>query len=124
MNFEKIRKIVAQQLDLDPETITAESRLIEDLKAVGLEMKPSHQKKSGGIFEGKTFVLTGTLPTMKRSEASKLIEEHGGKTSSSVSKKTSYVLAGEEAGSKLTKAQSLGITIITEQELLDMINNN
>ena len=98
--------------------------LIEDLKAVGLEMKPSHQKKSGGIFEGKTFVLTGTLPTMKRSEASVLIEQNGGKTSSSVSKKTDYVLAGEDAGSKLTKAQSLGITIITDQELLDMINNN
>ena len=95
--------------------------LIAQLKALGLSMKPSPQKQAGGVFEGKTFVLTGTLPTMKRSEASKLIENNGGKTSSSVSKKTSYVLAGEEAGSKLTKAQSLGIPILTEEEFLQML---
>lgn len=97
--------------------------LISDLKSLGLKMKSSASKSSGGIFSGKTFVLTGTLPTMKRSEASKIIEENGGKTSSSVSKKTSYVLAGEEAGSKLTKAQSLGITIITEDEFKAMLEN-
>ena len=97
--------------------------LISDLKSLGLKMKSSAPKSSGGIFSGKTFVLTGTLPTMKRSEASKIIEENGGKTSSSVSKKTSYVLAGEEAGSKLTKAQSLGITIITEDEFKAMLEN-
>lgn len=95
--------------------------LIDDLKSLGLKMKSSAPKSDGGIFSGKTFVLTGTLPTMKRSEASKIIEENGGKTSSSVSKKTSYVLAGEEAGSKLTKAQSLGITIITEEEFKAML---
>lgn len=95
--------------------------LISELKELGLKMKPSEQRAQGGSLEGKTFVLTGTLPNMKRSEAAKLIEAHGGKTSSSVSKKTSYVVAGEEAGSKLTKAQSLGVTIISEQELLDMI---
>ena len=95
--------------------------LIDELKELGLEMKPSEQKKKGGIFEGKTFVLTGTLPTMKRSEAGKLIEQNGGKTSSSVSKKTDYVLAGEDAGSKLTKAQQLGIAIISEEELLNML---
>ena len=95
--------------------------LIDELKQLGLKMKPSEQKPKGGLFEGKTFVLTGTLPNMKRSEAAKLIEAHGGKTSSSVSKKTSFVVAGEEAGSKLTKAQSLGITIQSEQELLDML---
>lgn len=95
--------------------------LIAQLKELGLEMKPSPQKTSGGVFEGKTFVLTGTLPTMKRSEASKIIEDNGGKTSSSVSKKTSYVLAGEEAGSKLTKAQSLGIPVLTEEEFLNML---
>ena len=72
-------------------------------------------------FEGKVFVLTGTLPTMSRKEASDLIESYGGKTSSSVSKKTDYVLAGEEAGSKLTKAQSLGIPVISEEEFLSMI---
>ena len=95
--------------------------LIADLKSLGLKMKSSAPKSGGGIFSGKTFVLTGTLPTMKRSEASKIIEENGGKTSSSVSKKTSYVLAGEDAGSKLTKAQSLGITIITEDEFKAML---
>ena len=95
-------------------------KLIGELKALGLRMTPS-EKKSGGLFEGKTFVLTGTLPTLSRKEASKIIEDNGGKTSSSVSKKTDYVLAGEAAGSKLTKAQSLGITIITEEELLNMI---
>ena len=97
--------------------------LIDQLKSLGLRMKPSEQKPKGGLFEGKTFVLTGTLPTMKRSEASKLIEAHGGKTSSSVSKKTSYVLAGEEAGSKLTKAQTLGVPILSEEEFLAMLDH-
>ena len=72
-------------------------------------------------FQGMIFVLTGTLPTMSRNEASEIIEGFSGKTSSSVSKKTTYVLAGEEAGSKLTKAQSLGITIINEDEFKEMI---
>ena len=97
--------------------------LIADLKSLGLKMKSSAPKSGGGIFSGKTFVLTGTLPTMKRSEASKIIEENGGKTSSSVSKKTTYVLAGEDAGSKLTKAQSLGVTVLTEEELLGMLGS-
>ena len=65
-------------------------------------------------------MLTGTLPTLKRSEASKIIEELGGKASSSVSKKTDYVLAGEDAGSKLAKAQSLGVAVISEEEFLKM----
>lgn len=72
-------------------------------------------------FAGKTFVLTGTLPTLSRTDATALIEKFGGKASSSVSKKTSYVLAGEEAGSKLVKAQQLGIVILTEEEFLQMI---
>ena len=84
-------------------------------------MKPLERKEKKGVFLGKTFVLTGTLPTMSRKEASLLIEKNGGKTSSSVSKKTDYVLAGEDAGSKLTKAQSLGVTIISEEQLLSMI---
>lgn len=104
-------------------SLDSTKELIADLKSLGLKMKSSAPKSDGGIFSGKTFVLTGTLPTMKRSEASKIIEENGGKTSSSVSKKTSYVLAGEEAGSKLTKAQSLGITIITEEEFKAMLEN-
>ena len=72
-------------------------------------------------FAGKTFVLTGTLPTLTRSEASALIEHYGGKTSGSVSKKTDYVLAGEEAGSKLTKAQQLGITVLSEEQFRSML---
>ncbi|MBP3691739.1 MAG: NAD-dependent DNA ligase LigA, partial [Clostridia bacterium] len=70
---------------------------------------------------GLTFVLTGTLPTYARADAAKIIESFGGKTSSSVSKKTDYVLAGEDAGSKLTKAQQLGIKIIDENEFNQMI---
>jgi len=73
------------------------------------------------VLEGKTFVLTGTLPTLKRSEAQKLIEEKGGKVSGSVSKKTDFVVAGEDAGSKLDKANALGISVITEEELLEII---
>lgn len=98
------------------------AHLIAELKELGVEMKPLEAKTKEGIFLGKTFVLTGTLPTMSRKEASALIEQNGGKTSSSVSKKTDFVLAGEDAGSKLTKAQSLGVTIISEAELLELIN--
>lgn len=96
--------------------------LIEKLAELGLNMQ-SRRKAVSGSLSGCTFVLTGTLPTMGRSEAAALIESVGGKVSSSVSKKTDYVVAGEEAGSKLTKAQQLGITILTEQQLLEMINN-
>ena len=78
--------------------------------------------KSSARFDGKTFVLTGTLPTMTRDDAASLIKANGGKVSSSVSKKTDYVLAGDAAGSKLTKARELGVTVITEDELLSMIN--
>ena len=96
--------------------------LISQLKENGVKMPEAETKATGGKFTGKTFVLTGTLPTLKRSEAAKIIEEMGGKTSSSVSKKTDYVVAGEEAGSKLVKAQSLGIAIISEEDLLKMRN--
>ena len=72
-------------------------------------------------FAGMTFVLTGTLPTLTRSEAEGLIKQYGGKTSSSVSKKTSIVLAGAEAGSKLTKAESLGVRIIDENEFRELL---
>ena len=95
--------------------------LIHDLRSVGLVMKPLEKQEKSGVFLGKIVVLTGTLLTMSRKEASQLVEKHGGKTSSSVSKKTDYVLAGADAGTKLTKAQQLGVTIISEEEFLAMI---
>ena len=95
--------------------------LIDRLMASGLNMKSLKEIKDMR-FAGKTFVLTGTLPTYSRKEAAEIIESFGGKTASSVSKKTDYVLAGEEAGSKLTKAQTLGITIISEDDLNTMIS--
>ena len=94
--------------------------LIDGFKNVGMNLK-SAEKNDDMRFSGKTFVLTGTLPTLSRNEATELIEKFGGKASSSVSKKTDYLLAGEAAGSKLTKAQSLGVTIITEAQFMDMI---
>ena len=94
---------------------------VERLKAAGVNCVDSEEESGDNRFEGKTFVLTGTLENYKRSDAAKIIEGFGGKTSSSVSKKTSYVLAGAEAGSKLTKAQSLGVTVISEDEFEEMI---
>ena len=96
--------------------------LIKKLKAVGVNTSMKEEENIDNRLEGKTFVLTGTLIEYTRQEATDLIEKMGGKTSSSVSKKTDYVLAGEEAGSKLTKAQDLGITILTEEEFKRMIN--
>ena len=94
---------------------------LEKLKNVGVNMQIlSFEEESDNRFEGNTFVLTGTLSKYTRDEASNIIEKFGGKVSSAVSKKTSYVLAGEDAGSKLTKAQNLGVTIISEQEFEDM----
>ena len=95
-------------------------KLIERLKELGLNMKFTSQQVSDKL-NGLTFVLTGTLPTLKRDEAKAMIEQRGGKVSGSVSKKTSYVVAGEEAGSKLTKANELGITVLTEEQFLQMI---
>ena len=100
----------------EPHRIT----LIERLKQYGLNMSYT-KKESTGKLNGLKFVLTGTLPTMTRDEAKAIIESNGGKCSGSVSSKTDYVLAGEDAGSKLTKAQQLGINIIDENELLNMI---
>lgn len=89
--------------------------LIEVLRAAGVRTESAEQQPADTRFAGKTFVLTGTLPHYTRDEASRLIERLGGKVSSSVSKKTSYVLAGEEAGSKLDKAQALGVTVLDEE---------
>ena len=95
-------------------------QLVAQLRELGVKMIPVEKKSDNGKFVGKTFVLTGTLPTLKRSEAAKIIEDLGGKTSSSVSKKTDFVVAGDAAGSKFTKAQQLGITIIKENQLIEM----
>lgn len=94
--------------------------LCDRLTELGLKTEATSEEKLSTL-EGSTFVLTGTLPTMTRDEASELIKKHGGKVSGSVSKKTSYVVAGEEAGSKLTKAKELGVTVIDEAGLLDML---
>ena len=95
--------------------------LINKLKNANVNMELLEAETQDDRLSGKTFVLTGTLSKYTRDEASSIIEKFGGKTSSSVSKKTDYVLAGEEAGSKLTKAESLGVTIISEEEFEEMI---
>lgn len=96
------------------------TELIERLKSYGVNTVYQSDVKSDKLA-GLTFVITGTLPDMTRDEAKTLIEQNGGKCSGSVSKKTSYVLAGEEAGSKLTKAQQLGVAVISQQQLIEMI---
>lgn len=96
------------------------TELIERLKSYGVNTVYQSDVKSDKLA-GLTFVITGTLPDMTRDEAKTLIEQNGGKCSGSVSRKTSYVLAGEEAGSKLTKAQQLGVTVISQQQLIEMI---
>ena len=94
--------------------------LLNKLKEAGVNMNSLEEESTDKRFEGKTFVLTGSLEKYTRKEAEDIIEKFGGKTSGSVSKKTDYLLAGEDAGSKLTKAQSLGITIISEEEFEKM----
>lgn len=94
--------------------------LVERLRAAGLKFEYAVRRKKGGPLEGKTFVLTGTLPNLSREDATRLIESAGGKVSGSVSRKTSYVVAGEDAGSKLDKARSLGVTVIDERRLLEI----
>lgn len=100
----------------DPTTV----ELCNRLRDLGVKTEATGEER-GKIFAGLTFVLTGTLPTMTRDEASALIKKNGGKVSGSVSKKTSYVVAGEEAGSKLTKAKELGVNIIDEATLIQML---
>ena len=95
--------------------------IVERLRVAGVSMANEIKEKSNE-FEGITFVLTGTLENMTRDEASDMIKARGGKVSSSVSSKTDYVLAGESAGSKLTKAQALGVKIIDKEEFLKMCN--
>lgn len=95
--------------------------LIKKLKQAEVNMNYLEEEENDNRFEGKTFVLTGSLEKYTRGEASNIIEKFGGKTSGTVSKKTDYVLAGEEAGSKLTKAQNLGVTILSETEFEELI---
>ena len=94
---------------------------VKVMRESGLNLIESNTTNSVSDIAGKTFVLTGTLPTLGRDEARDLIEKAGGKVSGSVSKNTDYVVAGEEAGSKLTKAQELGITILGEPELRKLL---
>ena len=94
----------------------ANRELVRDLLAAGVAPTAPAEAAAGSPFAGKTFVLTGTLPTLAREEATALIEAAGGKVSGSVSKKTHYVLAGAEAGSKLEKARALGVPVIDEAE--------
>ena len=99
-------------------------KLIQRLNQAGVNMvEEPRAVDEQAILAGKTFVLTGTLPTMSRKEASQLIEEHGGQVSGSISKNTHYLLAGEKAGSKLDKARSLGVKILSEEELLELVKN-
>ncbi len=97
--------------------------MIRRLEAEGVNMTHIRQEGDSDRLAGMTFVITGTLPNMERKQAAQLIEQNGGKVSGSVSKKTTYLLAGENAGSKLTKAQTLGVDVIDEERLLEMIRN-
>jgi DNA ligase (NAD+) len=95
--------------------------LIDRLKAAGLQFDKSAEPvvaAASQIFADRTFVITGTLPTMKRDEAKDLIQQHGGRVSDSISAKTDYLVAGEKAGSKLAKAEKLGVKVISEDELM------
>ncbi len=116
-----VGEIVAQSV-IDFFSFPENQRMIDRLLAAGVTPQ-SEAKKEGGPFAGLTMVVTGTLPTFSRQEAEAFIREHGGVAAGSVSKKTAYVVAGENAGSKLTKAQSLGIPVITEEELRKMADN-
>jgi DNA ligase (NAD+) len=98
--------------------------LVERLGAEGLQFTHARQRREGGPLAGRSFVLTGVLPTLTREEAKLLIEEAGGKVTSAVSKKTDYVVAGEEAGSKMAKAQSLGVKIVDEDGLKELIRGS
>lgn len=99
----------------------ANRRMIERFQAAGVNMSSAKEEGNSTRLQGRTFVITGTLPTMERKQAQELIEKHGGKVTGSVSKKTDYVLAGEAAGSKLTKANELGIPVLSEAELFGML---
>ena len=122
MEVEEVGEIIAQNI---VDFFADENNLneIEKLFAVGVEIENVEDAIKSQKLAGMTFVLTGTLSNYSRSEMTKLIEENGGKTASSVSKKTNFVVAGEEAGSKLEKAKSLGVEILSESDILKMLEN-
>jgi DNA ligase (NAD+) len=95
--------------------------MVDRLRKAHLQFTYAYSRPEGGALTGATFVLTGTLPSLTREQAKEMIEQAGGKVAAAVSKKTSYVLAGEDAGTKLDKARTLGIRIITEDEFLAML---
>lgn len=115
-----IGEITAKSI-IDWFSLDSSKELISKLREAGVNMTV-HDSGSDDRFSGKTFVLTGALELFTRDEATEIIEQLGGKASGSVSKKTSYVVAGANAGSKLTKANQLGIPVLTEQEFLHMVN--
>ena len=130
-SLDKVAAATAEQLtaipdvgDIVAQSVTEffsfeENRVIIDrLLAAGVTPQESEGRAEGGVFDGMSIVVTGTLPTLSRKEAEELIRQNGGTAASSVSKKTAFVVAGEAAGSKLTKAQSLGIEVIDEDEFL------
>ncbi len=102
-------------------SLDSSKRLCEKLKMAGVITEDTTAEKKSNKLDGLTFVITGTLPNMKREEAAAIIEENGGKTTNSVSKKTSYLLCGSDAGSKLTKAEALGVPVVSLEDLLRMI---
>ena len=135
-SIDRLKKAGAEELTSVPDigSITAEAvmaffsndenlNLISRLREQGLRMEMDEQdsQPAEGVFTGRTVVITGTLPTMTRNEAKQLIEANGGRVTGSVSKKTDYLLAGADAGSKLTKAQKLGTEIIDEDEFRRLI---
>jgi len=121
-NVNEIGPVIAQSVF---ETLRSEegTELIRQLKQAGVSLQTAHEDvvDAGGVFAGKTLVVTGTLSRYSRDEIERLIEQQGGRASSSVSKKTDYLVAGESAGSKREKAQSLGVKILTEQEFQGMV---
>lgn len=119
LNIEGFGEIMADSV-VDFFSLDQSKQMVDELKSFGINMESLREIKDNR-FEGMTFVLTGTLSTYGRKEAQEIIESFGGKASSSVSKKTTYVLAGEAAGSKLQKATDLGITIINEEQFAEMI---
>ena len=117
LQIEDIGEIIAQNI---VEFFQDESNIVEIERLFEVGVVPNKQEGAvSQVLEGLTFVLTGTLPNYSRQDMSSIIERNGGKTASSVSAKTSYVLAGEDAGSKLAKAKSLGIKILSESEFFD-----